>query len=209
MFSFRFSLVIVALLALAIVVGCTRSQGDKERKSGSVGQVSVAAGSDVASIPAAEEEMRQAALEGDREKVKKTLDAGINVNAMNQEGHTALMLAAYNGHTDIVSSLIQRGAVVDRRDLLGQTALLYASSGQFPETVRVLLDKGAEPNIVDSNEHFSPLMHAATAGNLDVVKLLLESGADRLLTDVDGDNAEFFAKQAGHNQVAEYLQLIH
>ena len=152
--------------------------------------------------------MRQAALNGDVEQVKTYLDAGTNVNALDQEGHTALMLAGYNGHTKIVIMLIEEDAVVDRRDLMGQTALLYASSGQFPETVKVLLDKGAEPDIVDSNEHFTPLMHAATAGNLDVVKLLITYGADLSMTDVDGDNAESFARQAGHLKVAEYLQSL-
>ena len=203
-----FSPVIVALLALTIVVGCNRSQGDKERESKSVDKASVADDSDLVSGPAAEEEMRLAALEGDGEKVKKYLEAGINVNALDMEGHTALMLAAFNGHTDIVLSLIHKGAVVDRRDLMGRTALLYASTGPFPETVKALLDKGAEPNVVDSDEHFSPLMHAAAEGNLDVVKLLMEYGADHSLTDVDGDNAEIFARQAGHEQVAGYLQSV-
>ncbi len=184
------------ILMVFILSGCNRSAVHNKEIS------------NTNNAAAMEEEMRQAALNGDADHVKKFIDAGTDVNAMNQEGHTALMLAAYNGHTEIVTMLIDMDAVVDRRDLLGQTALLYASSGQFPETVRILLDKGAEPNIVDSNEHFSPLMHAATAGNLDAVKLLLEYGADRLLTDVDGDNAEFFARQAGHNQVAEYLQSI-
>ena len=208
MLSHRFSPVIFALLALTLVVDCNRSQGDKERESKSVDQASVLAESDMASNQAAEEEMRLAALEGDGEKVKRFLDTGINVNALDQEGHTALMLAAYNGHTDIVLSLITKDAVIDRRDLNGRTALLYASTGPFPETVKALLDKGAEPNVVDSDEHFSPLMHAAAEGNLDVVKLLMEYGADHSLTDVDGDNAEFFARQAGHEQVAGYLQSV-
>lgn len=208
MLSHRFSYVIFTLLTVAIVVGCNSSSGSKEGEHGSVDQASVSAESDMASSLAAEEEMRLAALEGDGEKVKRFLDTGINVNALDQEGHTALMLAAYNGHTDIVLSLIQKGAVIDRRDLNGRTALLYASTGPFPETVKALLDKGAEPNVVDSDEHFSPLMHAAAEGNLDVVKLLMEYGADHSLTDVDGDNAEFFARQAGHEQVAGYLQTI-
>ena len=109
---------------------------------------------------------------------------------------------------EIVLLLLDKDAVVDRRDLLGRTALLYASTGPFPGTVQVLLDRGAEPNIVDSDEHFSPLMHAAAEGHLQVVKLLMEFGADPALTDVDGDDAEFFARQAGHIQVADYLNAL-
>jgi ankyrin repeat protein len=92
--------------------------------------------------------------------------------------------------------------------MMGRTALLYAATGPFPETVRILLDKGAEPNVIDSDEHFTPLMHAAAEGNLDVVKILLEAGSDPSLKDVDGDNAASFARQAGHVQVADYLDAL-
>jgi ankyrin repeat protein len=61
---------------------------------------------------------------------------------------------------------------------------------------------------VDSDEHFSPLMHAAAEGHLDVVKVLIAHGADRSLKDVDGDDAVSFATKAGHMQVAEYLNAI-
>lgn len=158
-----------------------------------------------ASTPAEEEAMRQAALDGDLERVKELVKRGVNVNALDQEGHTALMFAAFNGHTEIVLELVGASAVVDRRDLMGRTALLYAATGPFPETVRALLDWGAEPNIVDSDEHFSPLMHAAAEGNLEVVRILVEHGADFTLTDVDNDDAESFARQAGHGKVADYL----
>jgi ankyrin repeat protein len=208
MLVYRLTPAVFALLTLALLTGCNRSSGNKSGEPGSADQHSVSADPDKVSSAAGEEEMRQAALEGDEERVQKSLDAGINVNAMDQEGRTALMFAAFNGHTDIVLNLVQKGAVVDRRDLRGRTALLYASTGPFPETVKALLDKGAVPNVVDSDEHFSPLMHAAAEGNLEVVELLVEYGADHSLTDVDGDNAAFFARQAGHEEVAKYLRSL-
>lgn len=195
-------------VTLLVLISCNSSPDRKDGVTTNNPELPGQGKSTLVSGVAAEEEMRQAALNGEVEQVKAYIDAGTNVNALDQEGHTALMFAGYNGHTKIVIMLIEEDAVVDRRDLLGQTALLYASSGQFPETVKVLLDKGAEPDIVDSNEHFTPLMHAATAGNLDVVKLLITHGADLSMTDVDGDDAESFARQAGHLKVAEYLQSL-
>jgi ankyrin repeat protein len=118
------------------------------------------------------------------------------------------MFAAFNGHSEIVLKLLEEGADLEKRDFMDRTALLYASTGPFPETVRIMLDKGAKPNVVDSDEHFSPLMHAAAEGNLDVVKILIEFGADLSLKDVDGDDAESFARQGGHQQVADYLHSI-
>jgi len=150
--------------------------------------------------------MRQSALDGNLDKVKEIINGGVNVNSPDSDGQTALMLAAFNGHSDIVLLLLESGAAIDRRDLMGRTALLYASTGPFPETVKILLDKGAEPNIIDSNEHFSPLMHAAAEGNLDVVKTLIEYHANPGLKDVDGDDAETFARQAGYKEVADYIK---
>lgn len=153
-----------------------------------------------------EESLRQASLDGNTARVKELLGSGTDVDAADQEGYTPLMLSAFNGHSEIVLELLSRGAAVDKRDRIGRTALLYASTGAFPETVQILLDQGADPNLVDSGEHFTPLMHAAAEGNLEVVKILLTYGADPALTDVDGDNAESFARQAGHVQVADLLQ---
>ena len=195
-------------IVLLILSGCSHSSASKEGAASSEVEVSVPGETNSVNDPASEEDLRQAALDGDVEKVKKLVDTGTNANSMDQEGHTALMYAAFNGHADIVLLLLNEEAVVDRRDLMGRTALLYASTGPFPETVKLLLEKGAEPNIVDSDEHFSPLMHAAAEGNLNVVKILLEYGADLSLTDVDKDDAESFARQAGHLQVAEYLRSL-
>jgi len=152
--------------------------------------------------------LHQAALDGDLNSVEKALESGANVNGVDEDGRTALMFAAFDGHSEIVLTLLEAEAGIDRRDLMGRTALLYAATGPFPETVRILLDKGAEPNVVDSDEHFSPLMHAAAEGNLDVVKILLEWKADPTLKDVDGDNAASFARQNGHLEVANYLDAL-
>ena len=156
--------------------------------------------------PLEEESFRQAAYEGDLDKVKLLLKQGVKCNVIDQEGHTALMFAAFNGHSEIVLTLMDAGAEVDQKDLMDRTALLYGATGPFPETVKILLDHEADPNVVDSDEHFSPLMHAAAEGNLEVVKVLLNYGADKALKDLDGDDASSFAAQAGHMQVVEYLK---
>jgi len=155
--------------------------------------------------PAEEDAFRQAAFDGEFESVKALLTQGVGCDAVDQDGHTALMFAAFNGHSAIVLYLLDKGAEIDRVEFMGRSALLYASSGSSPETVKILLDRGADPNRVDTNEHFSPLMHAAVEGHLEVVKVLMSHGADKSLKDVDGDDAAFFAAQSGHMDVHAYL----
>lgn len=155
------------------------------------------------------DDLLQAALEGRADEVHLILQTGTDVNGIDDESHTALMFAAFNGHFSIVQELLKRGANVEQRDMLGRTALLYAATGPFPETVKILLEHGADPNLADSGEHFTPLMHAAAEGHMEVVRILVEYGADPSLMDVDGDDAASFARQAGHNQVADFLAGLH
>jgi len=195
---------ILSLLCVCMLTGaCKQKVPEKETDVTVSGE-----GAASMSMEGSGEALRQAALEGKTDLAKELIAGGIDVDLSDQEGHTSLMFSAFNGHSVIVLLLLTNGAEIDRRDQLGRTALLYAATGPFPETVKILLDKGADPNIVDAGEHFTPLMHAAAEGNLEVVKVLLEYGADPALTDVDGDNAETFARQAGHTEVAEYLHAL-
>ena len=156
--------------------------------------------------PASEDLLRQAAYEGNEKNLEALLGMGVNVNAADAEGRTALVFAAFNGHSQILLDLLEAGAKVDLRDAMGRTPLMYGSTGPFPETVKILLDHGADPNAVDSDEHFTPLMHAAAEGHLEVVKVLLSNGADPGLKDIDGDEAATFARQAGHVEVADFIK---
>lgn len=209
----------ISLLCLVFFfsVGCSRSP-DESAKKGLKNQMESSAVQEEkvtpllvekpATNPVSEDALRQAALDGLLAEVNKHLEAGTMVDALDPDGHTALMFAAFNGHSDIVQKLVEEGADLEKRDFMDRTALLYACTGPFPETVQILLEKGAKPNVVDSDEHFTPIMHAAAEGNLSVVKILIEYGADLSLKDVDGDDAESFARQAGHQQVADYLHSI-
>jgi uncharacterized protein len=197
------------LSLILVMFGCKGKSGIEEVKAEESQKEEWHMTDDLAKVqvdPAMEEAFRDAAFEGELENVKALQNKGVDCNATDQEGHTALMFAAFNGHSDVLHYLIENGAVVDQRDMMDRTALLYGATGPFPETVKILLDKGANPNALDSNEHFSPLMHAAAEGHLEVVKLLLKYGADRSLKDIDGDDASSFALQAGHMHVVEYLK---
>jgi len=152
--------------------------------------------------------IHEAALNGQLSQVMRLLEEGLDVNIKDQEGRTALMYASFNGHTEIMKKLIEKGALVNERDSYGRTALMMASSGPLPASVKLLLDHQADPNITDTDEHFTALMYAAAEGHLDVVKILLSYRADPALKDVDGDDAITFANNNGHKEVAALLQSL-
>lgn len=213
----NYSIQLTLLLVMAMILfSCKGKSGNEE--GGTQGKVNTAQAdtTDAApssvlkykppSDPAKEQAMQEASLNGDLSMVSRMIAEGADVNATDPEGRSALMYASFNGHNEVVSKLIEKGAIVSIRDAAGRTALLYASTGPFPETVKILLENNADPNIVDADEHFSPLMHAAAEGQLEVVKILLTYGADPSFKDIDGETAYLFAVTNGHTQVAELLK---
>ncbi len=68
----------------------------------------------------------------------------------------------------------------------GLTALLHASRDGFRDVVHALLDAGADINQVSAGERNSPLLIAAINGHFDLMRELLERGADPRLADLSG-----------------------
>ncbi len=152
------------------------------------------------------QKLRDAAFAGNEEEVGKLLKAKTPVNSTDEDGRTALMLAAYNGYTGVVRLLLAAGSKVDLQDGKGRTALMYASTGAFPETVSLLLNQGADPNLIDTEDHFTALMFGAAEGQVEVVRILLQFHADPSMVDVDGDRAITFATNNKHTGVVDILK---
>src|SRR5690625_2674125 len=115
--------------------------------------------------------LRDASLQGQTDRVGQMIKQGVDLNASDEGGRTALMLASFNGHTKTVRLLLDEGARIDDRNAEGRTALIFAASGPFPDAVEQLLGHGADPNAVDGVDGWSALMFAAAEGNKNVVQV--------------------------------------
>ena len=189
-------------LGILFVTGCEQESGNKAASTQQLpaqGKTEVRETAPVVSLT-------DVALDGNTQQVRLALENGADVNAADDEGRTALMMAAFNGHAKIVELLLDRGARVDSKDILGRTALMYSASGPFPETVGILLEQGADPNISDKSENFTALMFAAAEGQTEVVRTLLSHGASCEPTDDDGESALDFARNNGHTEVVQLLE---
>jgi hypothetical protein len=71
-------------------------------------------------------DLLEAALRGRDGQVKAFLDDGANIEAVDRDGRTPLMLAAQHGHPTTVELLLGRGARADARDREGATAYVLA-----------------------------------------------------------------------------------
>lgn len=126
-----------------------------------------------------------AAREGDLVILEQFIDAGIEINAADSRGHTALIVAAYKNRYDAAALLLKHGAKVDAEDRKGATALTGVAFKGHECIARLLLDHGAK---IDHQNHLgrTPLMFALMFDRHNVVDLLLDRGADLDLRDADG-----------------------
>lgn len=100
---------------------------------------------------------------------------GINVNAVDVAGNTALHLAVFGGHLGVVEFLVVKtpGTNVNARNHMRQTPLHLATHTRNAHIVEVLLaDPTIESNACDVDLQ-TPLHYAAREGHDDIVQMLL------------------------------------
>lgn len=141
-----------------------------------------------------------------QKKSMKVLDVLIeskqtNLNVLNADGESLLMLAAINNQLWLADKLISKGADVNKA---GWTALHYAASKGHIEMIRLLLDQQAYLD-AESPNGTTPLMMAASYGSAMSVKLLLEEGADPRIKNKLGLTALDMAKQPEKEDAKRYL----
>ena len=150
-----------------------------------------------------DEQLLQAAREGNALPVRRLLDAGANPNVANAEGLKPLHIAANEGHTAVVTALLEGGADVNAAEPLGWTPLYFAAHGGHAAVVSRLLDEG-----VDQNAGFladKPLHIAAQRGGMAVVRELLDRRAHLDRPGQGGRTPLHGAAQGGHPAVVKEL----
>jgi uncharacterized protein len=146
------------------------------------------------------------ALQGGSLRAAEALlaDPSLDVNALNEAGESALMIAALKGRLDWTQRLLDKGAQLDKT---GWTPLHYAASGPEPAVVKLLLDRGAKIDAGSPNRS-TPLMMAAQYGSPDSVDLLLARGADAKAKNDQGLTAADFARLADRQALASRLATL-
>ena len=144
-----------------------------------------------------------AARVGDAAKVDKFLSEGMDINAKNKSGNTALMEACASGHVDMINLLLDRQADPAIKNNIKETAAIKAIRGRQYRAIDLLRTRKAIPkegidreiiryadaDFVESefgrwSESYrkyvlaNMLYLACQSGKVEVVKLFLDKGAD-------------------------------
>src|SRR5947207_9068830 len=114
----------------------------------------------------------------DLETARLLIRAGADAKFADRYGVTPLYLACSNGNAAMIKLLLDAGADPNSVDATGQTALMTASSVGDLNSVKVLLDRGAAVDTRDRTFQQTALMFAVRDNHPDVVRLLVERGAD-------------------------------
>ncbi|XP_020385109.1 cyclin-dependent kinase 4 inhibitor C [Rhincodon typus] len=117
------------------------------------------------------DELANAAAQGNYDKVKELLHNGADVDGINSFGRTPLQVMKM-GCPELCRLLLQHGADPNRQDNQ-QIALIHDVAREgFLDTLKVLIEVGnADANLRDKNNH-RPIDLAKQHGHLDVVNYL-------------------------------------
>jgi ankyrin repeat protein len=167
------------------------------------------------------------------------LEKGADIDLPDPDGVSPLHIAIMNANWDLARKLIEAGADVDQWDIFGEAPLFTAVGGRSRtdggrasidppnettgiDVVRLLLERGANPNMqlffrpanvrgATNTRGSTPLIRAANLNDMEVVKLLLEHGADATVYMADRQTPihAVLAGRANEKDALELIKVLH
>ncbi len=148
-----------------------------------------------ACVPGNYSALGSASYKGNDKMVRLLLEKGADPNAcIGEYGWTPLMYASKYGNFSIVKQLVEGGADIDAIDSDGRNAVRYAGDKGYQHIVDYLNSK-ATPDLISAAYH----------GETEVVKILIENGADINERNSRGMTALMGAAINGHTESIIYL----
>jgi len=135
--------------------------------------------------------------------VERLLKTGVSASLTDAEGTPVLMAAALFADARMMELLLQHGADANQPGPSGTTALMWA----VPDLakVRLLVAQGANVNARPENDRTALLVAASYPHTVDLLRLLLDHGADLRAQDKGGATALALALRSADVEVVRFL----
>ncbi len=118
-----------------------------------------------------------AAIAGDERQIEEIIKLGVDIDAVDKKGYSALMHAVYLTREKALQSLIRLGADLDIQDIdKHQTALIHAAENEYVDSCELLIAAGADTSVKDLYGG-TALSRAKATGNKRIIEMLERTGA--------------------------------
>lgn len=157
-----------------------------------------------------DQELIAAAKANNAPLVAELIGRGGNVNAKDSIQDSAFLYAGAEGFNEVLQLTLAAGADVASINRYGGTALIPASEHGHVETVKILIGAGVPVNHVN-NLGWTAMQEAILLNNggprqQEVVRLLLQAGADPGIRDPEGRTALQNAERLGFADIAALIR---
>uniref|UniRef100_A0A2C9UCU1 Potassium channel n=1 Tax=Manihot esculenta TaxID=3983 RepID=A0A2C9UCU1_MANES len=143
-----------------------------------------------------------AAMRGDDLLLHQLLKRGLDPNDLDENGRTALHIAASNGSEHCVVLLLEYGADPNKKDSEGNVPLWEALLGKHESVVKLLVDNGAT---ISSGDVGQFTLAAIEQNNLDLLKEIVNYGGDVTLLTSSGNIPFHSAISGGNTEIVQFL----
>ena len=185
----------VVVFLVLIFIGCDTSNGDGQSRRTWFAKANIEPAQFVRAI-----------IEGDEAIIDKALEQGIDPNAKNRYGDTALIWAVYKDRSQLAKILLERGANPNIAGTYQKGPMHWAAEAGLVQQLNLLLKNGAKIDIYD--DHFqTPLHFAVKKGRSSAVAFLVKKGADPDWVDEQGKSPLYLAVEGNFGGIVEILVL--
>ena len=147
----------------------------------------------------------EAAKSDDLKSAEELLLRNHDVDVRDENGRTALFLAAIMGNEDFVELLLRFNPRIGAVDKFGSSPIYYAAAANHVGVLEILAKKGADLDQTN-RQGLTPLMVAASEGHLAAVQTLIRLKADTDVTDFTGRTAYDWAVRNKRRVVIRYMK---
>lgn len=149
----------------------------------------------------------EAVKAGDVDAMEKFINDGADMETVDENGDTPLIVSAVRGLAEIVQKLLESGADVNATDPQGYTALSLAAFFGQTDVVEILISGGAAVDAPDV-DGFTALHTASEEGHLKVVQALLRAGADVNAQTTVGGATPIFLVSAANPTTSTHFDVL-
>lgn len=143
---------------------------------------------------------------GETAELSTRIASGLNLNKVMSNDKTPLVMASEYKQVEMMILLVQSGALLDAKSSDGQLIFLNSASQGYAQMVKALLEAGVDVNCkskraytdttygIDIHLGDTALIAASRNGNVAIVHMLINAGAEALESNNTGEDAISVAK---------------